>query len=817
MVKKIISKLYEITLTPKPRDVNFSASALSDLLEALNSCDEQSQSFPSFSDEDIRDYVYFIVRFVDAPDNLRGILRVESCIRHLLSVFLSQATTDGALQAQFMALLDRWFYYLKSSVPSDLSIINKRPLIKDSPLLFFHYSAFKTSFLSDNTYPFYAAYAHTIHVEIRVFKRKNPGKGQYESAVRAARYLFVYMSPEILTLPTHPAKMPKKYQDIFFDNFKKKVQSEDIETLMEFYRRLFKQLTGKAPVKRRAKSGAGKIKGKKKKLSQGSGNDATEIANVTLVPEKEQDVEFASGGFLSTDPEEIVVAKKPSLSRYQLDSINNRSHHFWWDKNSLKLDEIYAIYEACTINWGKSDQFDRIIIYILLLLHFGYDAYKLLKLTIGGSDTPRLEEIEKQLFFIITPPLKRDDETNKECRSANQTVYLAIPYKLSCLIQPKLHQAASFFDYKSSKDNQTNPLLPHHIVEFLDQFVNKQFGLRITITRIHSSFPTLYSGRFALDPIDCCYVSGDNVHGQYHSQLHYLHINPVDLARKYLDAFERFDFCIIYAKHTAEKRRLLEISNPDQYRRFFCQWAQEPRPLRLPVEGYGSPKVPIFDNVRNLIICIRSAILNSNDLVIHHNLFVSYTYLCLEYGGGMRPRNTPEESSFYFVKEYEAAVLRDKASPIFAEERLMLLPPTALALISRLRSNLSRLRILIATNLNSGFFNTSDDEVFYFFDHKGIKIDFTLGSFRACLREAGIDYHFPDNSPRHYFKTYLREKGVSIEISDALCGHSHANHELLNKVSSNVPAETFFKCKQIIENMLVELGFDKNTPYLEGF
>lgn len=488
MVNQIIINLHNITLTPKPKECHFDIPAFSNSLDALISCDNRSIAFPDFTDEEIKDFIHFLPLLVDAPSNLRGILHIEGSLRHLLSVFLNDATDDTAVRAQCLALLDNWFHHLRNSVPSDVVILNKRPLIKDSPIISFHFVAFNKSLLNDKTYPFYEAYSHTIHTAIRVFKRKNPGQGQYESAVRAARYLFLFMSSHILSLPSHPRKMPPEYQEIFLKNLKERVKSDGVVALTDFYKRLFKQLTGHARVKRRKKSPGSSKKHKKKPLA-GPDELKYEIGNVTMEPEDENDIEFLSNDFLLSNPEELVVAKKPHLSRSSLDAINNLNHHFWWDRDCLKLDELHAIYAACATQWSKSDQFDRIIIFILLLLHFRYDSVSLLKLSLNKSCTPRLQKIDQQLYLIIAPPIKRSYESFAGCRTATSTIYLPVPAKLSRLIESKLETSIDFFEY-TGIDGLKKHLELHQIVQFLNKLINRD-NFFITLSCIQSSHPIL--------------------------------------------------------------------------------------------------------------------------------------------------------------------------------------------------------------------------------------------------------------------------------------------------------------------------------------
>lgn len=812
MVNEIINHLYEITHTPASGADNFTMPALQDAVSGLLSPSSRPSSYPDFQDEDIRKFVVFVLRMIDAPPNLHGILNAEGCLKHLIELFLQEATGDAAIRTQFLSLLDRLFYYLHRSVPSDLDILRKRPLIKNSPLLAFHVAAFGVSIEAHKNYPLYRAYGHKFHLVIRDLRHKNPTQSYYESAVRAARYYFVFMSPDILALPAHPDRMPKKYISIFLAKLKEKLKSDDIAALMKIYDRIFMQLLKRSPVRRRKRSHA---RTKKKKKTAHGGTDALvgEIADATFEPETEEDIEFLSKyDFIRTDSSDIVVTKKPHLSRSYMDVLNTRNHHPWWDKQCLKLDELHAIYAACVRYWGKYDQYDRIIIYLLILLHYGLDPDTLLRLACDGSRAPHIGNFNGHLYLVIEPPIKpvEDKDPALNCHETSNLVYVPIPLKLARLIQPRIKQNILLFDYMSS-DGQSKHLDHHHISQFINKCINEDTGYRITISRIQSSFPILYSERFSLDPIYSCYASGSVVFGLYQSQLHYIYVEARCMADEYLKAFERLDSRIIDNPYTAKDREALCNLSPENANLFICKDSSEVLAV-LPAAAYGSKKVPKRSAMRGVVENLKSAIAERTSVVFHHNLFACYAYLCIEFAGGMRPKK-PDQNSIYLLRDYRSVIVRDKHSPLFFEERLVWLPDTAAAVISRLDLNFPKLRILLAASINSQLLSMSREHIFFFLDESGNKLDFTLERFRECLEKAGIQYAFPDNAPRHNVKTHFHRSRISMEISDSWCGHSRSGRESLNLASCIIPAETFQACRKVLEDMLIDLGF-ADIPYL---
>ena len=186
MVQRIISELYNVSLTPRPvgkgaftsknvtkyfADANDKKTFRDNALDGVIEDKSRSTAYPAFkNDEDITNFILFLLRLFDAPPDLRGFLRIEDCYRHILTVFLDKATVNQSLQAQFIAVFDSWLNYLGLQ-SSYLYCFKQRPLNQNAPIMYFHFFSYRASFLKGlGTYPFYTTYANKFHIAIRDYK-----------------------------------------------------------------------------------------------------------------------------------------------------------------------------------------------------------------------------------------------------------------------------------------------------------------------------------------------------------------------------------------------------------------------------------------------------------------------------------------------------------------------------------------------------------------------------------------------------------------------------------------------------------------------
>ena len=134
---------------------------------------------------------------------------------------------------------------------------------------------------------------------------------------------------------------------------------------MRFYTRLFKELLKRENPVKSHQGTPGKSGKKKDKVTVPvSSTPPIEFADIEIDSEGDEDIELITHGIIKSDLGESAVLRKPYLSRKWLDTNTCQSFHLWWDIECLKLYEIHDIYMTCVEKWDKSDQFDRIIIFI---------------------------------------------------------------------------------------------------------------------------------------------------------------------------------------------------------------------------------------------------------------------------------------------------------------------------------------------------------------------------------------------------------------------------------------------------------------------
>lgn len=815
MAQKIISHLLRVSQTPALKMAYLYNAVLSEAIEGVLAYRTRERDYPSFSDEAIQQLTCCVLSLFDVPADLRGILQAKSCIIHIVTIFLSNVTKQNNLQEEISKILERLFYFLENSIPTARAKLIKRPFIKDSPILSFHLKAYEKSILADGSCPFYVAYSSKIHLAIRDFQAMYPDdKSGYEMVARAARYVYVYMPREIMELSDHPVDMPRFYMKKLKAVLMEKLDSNSRAELAESYEKIFEHLLKRTPKKRRGKTEDGSEK-KQKRNPFEADISVYQFDDVTVESDdSDDDIEFAgSNGLVKVDPEKKVISKKPSLSREWFDAISCANFRFWWDIHCLQMDEISALYESCAENWERSGQFDAIIIYLLLLLNTGVDSNKLLALSLKGGKVPYIKKYNDRLYLVQDTPIKRKNhEPHENCLEVSESIYVPLPDRVAELIKLKIKNQENLFSYKNNAGKETILTLDH-ITKFLQKKVSGKLGIDITISRIQTSFHPLYTGRFGLDSILACYVSGEDSR-LYKSQLHYIYVPAEKLGQNYAIAANTLDSRVVVKARNSESAQGLKKEKPGNYELFYGR-----RNFYVPegsiVPGYGSPRVPVLEKMRETINKLKSSIRKISNVCDRHNLYICYMYLCLSFAGGLRPRNEPNQNILDLDTAHNTMVIRDKQSPMFAEERLILMPPTAKKILSKLAGQFPKLKLVLRSSVSTSFANEVQNELFFFLDKRGNKTSFTLQKFRETLKSTDIEFDYPDNAGRHYLKTYLFNNDISLDISDAWCGHAHAGKEALNLASSVLPAETFEKCKCRVDSMLRELEFEE-INYLEG-
>jgi len=814
---QITEDLSVLSLTPDSTDYISSNYLVAEALNYLSAASERAEQYPHFSDDDIAGAIQFILRIMDAPISLNGILPMHSNVHFLTKYFCNLAKISPHLESQLLMLNSRFFYFLHEASESGIRTLQDNPVIKDSPIAFFHHSALSASRFSRHLFPLYKAYAGQLHLDIRVNENQHPARNTFESSLRSARYFFAYMSPNLRFLSTHPIRIQNSYitasKNFFIQNHK---NSEDVTILADYYyEQLFRGLISQRPIRHRMP--LIKITDNQKSAQTHKEESVFTSAPPTAISPIQIPVNTGEEDFVNlllVHPTEKSVKQKPYLSRSFKDQVNARNHSYWWEISCLKLFDLRKLYMTFDSLWGSSDLTDYITIYLMLLVHTGVPREKLIDLWSSSDDNPTkvpaLCFLDNRYCLVVNTPIERKEPAaHPLCQQVQDRVVIPLPDKLSDLMMLKEFLPNTFyFSYHCSKYQKVR-LHISQAASFLKHYIN-DFGRNITLPRMESSFHTMYCNRYGLSRLYSPYISGADPDMMNRSPLYYTRLLQQQLVSDYHTSFQRLDVDINTGFSQTSHRASDIASEPKS---LFSSLDSTPV-IQLHSEiGYGSPKVPIEDIIRESVLCLKTSIQQQTRIIDRHNMYTCYTYWCLQFATGLRPRINPDILHDDFLADYNLLVINDKMGPFFNEERLAYLPDTSSKLLRKLQFQFIDLKKAVAISENPSFSTVNTDRYFFLLDKNGNLKEFTLDDFRQQSEAAGIKFDFPNNMPRHYLRTHLHNRGIDDDTAATWLGHSHSGREALNVASSLFLSHALRKCQSVVELMLQDIGFE-DIPYI---
>lgn len=847
----LIRELSRVTLSPQTYTDYFELPEIMENIDFVLNSNSRVMHYPELTDDEIKGMIGLILSLANTPYSLRGSLLIAPCIKYLLIEACKEADTGFGIMKKMIRIARDWFEALRQA-PKAKKDYCRQPDIKESPLFRFHLDAYTYSKVNARTLPsLYKAYAYQLHKATRK-KEENMFQTGYsettfESYVRVARFFFKYLPEWIKSRNKHPEFITEEYIQEFSKGYaheEKRLEDKELsETALNYESRL-RDLIELKTVKPKSHDrqssidvstmdpadgavrilleaeGEVKIAWERHNVKDGEDNDDPDAEQIDIAAyEAEHQVDLYN--IDDDQAKEVTTARKPTIDRRYEDKLNLRNFHFWWDASYLNLFHYAIIYQAFYDLWKVSSYYKAIIAYLQLLIHSGRDERKLLDLKIAGDDIeiePNTLLHKEGKHYLISPPLIDLKKPNADgnCLEVASLIKVPLPESIgNNLSRVIVHGNRYVFTY-TNKKNEVKRLSLVDIERFLERHINgayPEYQLKISVAKIVQSFLPLYAHRFGMDPIVCCYVSGEDPHRYYTSQLHYIRLDHAMLEQEYLSTHQRVAEAI--------KDNLLQciinnyIDGDDQaaYRWLERNRVERDNSIKVSnhsnLPGYGSPIICKEEYIRMLVEALKDALQSSTEVINQHNLLAVYTYLCLQFATGLRPRNDPDILKEDYNSNAGLLAISDKQSAKYFEKRILPLPKVTKALLDRLISNSERLKLFRAQHYNPSALTEEISKLFFLADHESGEIkEFTLKEMRALINTTDVYYSLPMNMPRHYMRNYLYQKGIANDLADAWMGHQRNGRELFNIVSSADFNSAVMVCLPAIEEMLGSLGFD---------
>ncbi len=840
----LVAELYSVSDTLR-RTTPLNPKIL-DLAKKVSILLDQKAKSTSLSIEDIASFQQFLADLVNAPTSLRGIYRLRIPLRILAQYFLELTETQPPVKDEFLDVYPEFIEALELS--PDFDIYDGRPLLYDSPLLYFHYCAYTFSVLDkiESNCPLYTAFGPIFHAAIRVHERRNPTDSMYSGRLLAGRHFFEYLSERYKRMPAylHPEVTSDDfipYMDDAMQNFSTATTGSEsgLSRTAKDYRYKIKSLLLDFPLRRRSSGSQYPTDPEEEETIYPPNYPG--VVNVISV---EQDA-----GADSDDhpiPEQQVDApgdspirkKRPHLASAMSPLAHMRNFVFYIDPKYLSLHHysvLYAVLMATELL--NVPLYDVIVLFLYILIHTGIAPKVLINLA-TGLDTPT-ETTPALLFrdgryYIDTPLLIRgvNPQAFDHCPQSRDTVLIPLSDKIGKLIgRISLTAKGPVFSFMDKHGRKKVDL--QTIADFLNASINKSpqysgYDFRITVFRIARSFDALYVSRFGMDPIIAALIRSDKRQHLFRSQAHYIFILRFAFERHYVNRYNLVDNAILANLHKCVGNNMISLTaHPESVLMLSDQSVLQIDESNT--EGYGSSIIPSTSYINNMITVLNHSILSTRNELLRFNLFTIYVYLCLQFCVGLRPHNKPQLHWSDYSESKTLIVIRDKESAQYHEERLLPLPPVMCSLLATLRRAADSTRQYIKTEIDPNLKHMDNDAIFFFFGADGSMEDFRIDKSRKLLKSIGIDYVLRANMPRHFLRNTLYHactsdgfigKSIEADISkcltndsiDVFIGHNHAGREILNLYSSSTLAGAAKHCLPVIIRMIDDLGF--KIPHL---
>lgn len=379
------------------------------------------------------------------------------------------------------------------------------------------------------------------------------------------------------------------------------------------------------------------------------------------------------------------------------------------------------------------------------------------------------------------------------CEESSRDITIPLPPLVWQGLEPYLHHrlahgrlltGTAFHDRFFITDTEPfRPLALRKVNQFLRRNISSPTP--ITIRSLSRAFKLLYGGRFGLDEILACYISGW-VPYFLRAPMFYTRVRLANLTRRYWDASLRYAGVLIRELNTCDRppddaitalRTLIDTNR---------QPADE---ILSSATAFGSKAVPRFETVltffqdyRNLLAGLaQKPLLDDHRLYFNH--FMIYSFLAFGYATAIRPVSDATIRDRHFRKWADstgAVLVADKANQRYADSRFIPLSSVAYQLITRV---IEARKSFIEYLDRQGMLRYADlaqvDWPIFFLFKAGFRIDLLRPkTIRQHLDEGGLGdrYRVPLNANRHFFRSHLWPL-LPARLIHAILGHQHQGRE----------------------------------------
>jgi hypothetical protein len=791
---------------------------------------------------EMEEFISACLSLIHVPPSLATLLHAKSALKTLVSEILMKEHISTQCINFINYLLDIFFEMLETPNPKPFS---KKIIITSSPAFALYATAAE---FKDESTPLYRRSCLILRWAIeKVLAPHDVAKKTKDDYLLALRILFKFTPDQIRY---HQSLQPVDVRTLIDEALSCYIKSDENYTMTTRAKiiksKLYNLLLSNKAIVSHPHDGPPKnqLPGTTTTISitetcdetgkvanYGDASESDEIKYSELMLKEDLVDLYAHDNTLPTGPD--IVPGPPRIRMTFYDTISLRANLFYFDSRFPGLHHLSLLLIVIQDRWEVSSRKEKLIMtFLLLLMMTGVSPEEALSSRTHPEAEAAPDFTKHKLlitridghFYIIRDKIisyKRPPAGSENCRKPLDIIWVRLHDSLAPCLEEVWNDRRNIGCFFSTIEPFSGRAFTINTVnEFLKKNINARFALNLTAHKITSSFFPLFYGRYGLDAICACYVSGQDLR-LFKSQLHYIYVDACKVCKEYLKATDEV-LSSLRKNNDVARTKILEVKSTGML-------STAPFLLMEPEEGsrahvappsiaggvgYGSGIVPTAADLKLYIVKLGGIIeaLKMEDIIIRHNLFTVYTYLCAQLNFALRPRNDlPFSEDIFCRHDYE--VINDKMSCRFYEDRV--LPGSAVlkALCQSRCSGFPDVQRYISEILNPSIVEEDPNLFFFFISARGKLKPFSLRRAKECLIKGGVPFPFNWKSPRHFVRTFLYENNIYNEFGDVWLGHHRISREPLGFASSLQYKKVKEIGLDIVNQMLKEIGF-KHLSYL---
>ncbi len=387
----------------------------------------------------------------------------------------------------------------------------------------------------------------------------------------------------------------------------------------------------------------------------------------------------------------------------------------------------------------------------------------------------------------------------KGCEETTQDITVPLPPLVRKGLEPYLHRRLSDDCGLAGAESADLVFLNHNkapanfSVAEVNRFLRDEITTSdsITLPSLSRAFKLLYEGRYGLNEILSCYISG-RVPFFLRASLFYTRVRLAALTQQYWDASAQY-------AHALLQELTVCCQAPDEATSVLHTLVEEalqpPDEIVSSSAAFGSKAVPRVDTVTSFFQDYRNCLDKIAERTSlegrrqYFNHFMIYSFLAFGYASAIRPVSDANLRDHHVRHDSGDPVLvlvADKANQRYDDSRFLPLTGVAKALVRQAL----RAREVFTAYLEHrrkpryDHLAKQDWPIFFLLDSEFRIQPLTPKLIRQHLEDVGLGnrYRVPLNGNRHFFRSHLWPL-LPARLLHAILGHQHQGREWMGRVS----------------------------------